>query len=105
MIRNCPTDQSSIKDASIFGLSIPNLQGKNTCPTQDHVILNIITPIPPIILTCHRKGVLRMDVVKINNFFVTYASTVKFCTATQLKDAAIPTLTKIISTIKALYGV
>ena len=48
-----------------------------------------------------------MDVVKINNvrFFVTYSRNVKFCTATALQDASIPTLVKILTTIKAIYAV
>ena len=67
MIRNCPADRSSIKDAiSIFGTSVPNLQGKTTRSTQGHVILDIITPISPTILTRHKNVVLGMDVVKIN---------------------------------------
>ena len=67
MIYNFPADQLSIKDAiSIFGPTILNLQNKTTYSTRVHVILDIIIPIPPTILTCHKHVVLGMDVVKIN---------------------------------------
>ena len=47
MIRNCHADRSSIKDAiSIFGPSIPNLQGKTTRSTQGYVMQEYFTPIP-----------------------------------------------------------
>ena len=98
----------SIKDAlHIFGPSVPNLQGKITRSSQNHVRLQDITPIPPIILQRHRNIVIGMDMVNINKvrFFVTYSRDVKFSTATALQDASIPTIVKILTTIKAIYAV
>ena len=48
-----------------------------------------------------------MDVVKINIicFFATYNHAIKFSTASELEDARIPTLLKLLATMKSIYSV
>ena len=85
IMNNCPINRQSVSDAlHIFGPSIANLQGKNTRYGQDHITLEHIAPIPPIILQHHKNIVIDMDIVKIHSvrFLVTYSRTVTFCTAT-----------------------
>ena len=107
MMLNCPADRSSINDAvHIFGPSTANLQGKSTRRTQDHVVLQKILHIPPIILSRHKNVILGMDVVTVNGvrFFDTYSRDIKFSTVSEIEDAKIPTLVKLLKYIKCIYA-
>ena len=69
MMNNCPITRDSIKHAlSIWGSSIPNLDGKTTRKKGDAVLLSeeTVSPLPPDILLHYSNVVLCLDVVKMN---------------------------------------
>ena len=108
IVEKYPVQRQAIQDlVTIFGPSLPNLQGKNTRTTQSHVDLETITLLPLTILQRHTHIVLGMDVVKINGifFFAKYSYIIKFSTDSELQDTKILTLVKILTTIKAIYSV
>ena len=60
-----------------------------------------------MLLTRHQSVILGIDVVKVNGvrFLDTYSRVVKFCTASEIHDAEIPTLIAILKTVKTIYQV
>ena len=89
MLNNSPITRQSIKHAlSIWGPSIPNLDGKTTRNKMDNVILSEenISPIPPHILLHYPVVILNIDVVKVNGipFLSTISRVIKLGTCTEL---------------------
>ena len=60
-----------------------------------------------MLLTCNQIITLGINIVKLNSvrFFDTCSRVVKFCTASEIQDAEIPTLVIILKTFKVIYQV
>ena len=97
ILNSSPITRESIKHAlSIWGPSIPNLDGKTTRRKGDTIILSeeSISPIPPHILLHHSVVILGMDAVKINGipFLSTISRVIKLGTCTELSNKKLPTI-------------
>ena len=95
MLNNCPFTRDSIKHAlSIWGPSIPNLDGKTTRMKGDTVLLSeeTIPSIPPYILSHHSTVIIYIDVVQVNGipFLSTVSKAVKLGTCTELSNTKVP---------------
>ena len=58
-----------------------------------------------MLLTRHQNFISGIDVVKVNGvrFLDTYSRVVRFCTASEIHNAEIPTLITILKTVKTIY--
>ena len=108
MLNNSPVTRQSIKIAlSIWGPSIPNLDGKTRRTRGNPVVLNkqIISTLPPHILQQHPLLILSMDVVKINGmpFLSTISRIIKLGSCTRLLNTMIETIVPALLVITDTY--
>jgi hypothetical protein len=105
-IKNCEVTRQDIMNAEdVFGPERGSLKGKTVRQASDQVRSGGLFPIPATIVDHHRRVVLCVDIMKVNEtpFLVSISRAIKFGTVAWLKNAKSATIIENIRAIRNVY--